>query len=60
MNTGIADFEIQDDGDALQLALVLDGRQVGGAYFPVELLGEDFAYQAAATLGQAFAGAFTK
>lgn len=60
MDTGKADFNISDDGDAIQLALVLDGAQVGGAYFPVDLLGEDFAYRAASELGQAFAGAFSK
>ena len=45
-------YEIQDDGDAIQVALLEDGQQVGGAYFPDDGSGE--AFQDALELAQAW------
>lgn len=48
---------IQDDGDSLQIALVQDGKQIGGAVVELDLLGVDAAYQVAMLLGHTFMSA---
>lgn len=45
---------IEDDGDALQVALVQDGHQIGAILIDIEPLGVDSAYAMANQLGQAF------
>jgi len=55
MNTKNRIYNILDDGDAFQLSLFLDGSQVGGAFFPVDVLGVDAAFDLAKSLGLSFA-----
>lgn len=45
-------FQIEDDGDAIQVALFEDGLQMGGAYFPDDGTGE--AFQDALEVAQAW------
>lgn len=45
-------YEVEHDGDDYQVALILDGVQVGGALFPGELYGDAFGL--AHEVGQAF------
>lgn len=47
---------IEDDGDALQVALVQDGNQIGGMLIDIEPLGVDAAFALAQLLGQAYMG----
>ena len=48
-------FEISDEGDAFELALIDEGQQVVGAYFPIAL-GEDRAFDLAKRIGESFLG----
>lgn len=45
---------IEDEGDALQVCLIKDGRQVGGCLVDLELLGVDEGYRLATLLAQVF------
>ncbi len=45
---------IEDDGESLQVALVQDGKQVGGCIIDIDPLGVDEAYRIAMLLGQAY------
>ena len=46
------DYEIEADDDEVQLALMLDGVQVGGAVFPFEFC--EGAMQLAEMMGEAY------
>ncbi len=52
--TATKTYLVTDDGDAFNLALYDDGEQVGGGIFPF-VLGEDFAFDLAKRMGDAFA-----
>lgn len=47
-------YRIDDEGDGYGLVLLEDGRQVGGALFPIDVLGEDAAFHLANSLGESF------
>ena len=46
------EYQIEDDGDAIQVSLIQDGVQVGGAYFPDD--GTGSAFQDALELAEAW------
>lgn len=52
--SNIRAFSIEDEGDAAQLYLFIDGVQVGGAYFPDD--GTGASMELAADVGRLFAG----
>jgi len=47
-------YRIDDEGDGYGLVLLEDGVQVGGALLPIDVLGEDAAFDLAKSLGQSF------
>ena len=47
-------YSVEDDGEAVQVVMVEDGHQVGGALVPFDLLGQSEAFDLANSLGQTF------
>lgn len=47
-------YRIDDEGDGYGLVLLEDGVQVGGALLPIDVLGEDAAFDLAKSLGDSF------
>lgn len=47
-------YRIDDEGDGYGLVLLEDGQQVGGGLFPIEVLGEDAAFELAKSMGDSF------